>query len=43
MKKVRLGRTNLNVTRWGLGGIPLSTIMGGTTEEVIEKENKNKI
>ncbi len=35
MKKVRLGRTNLHVTRWGLGGIPLSTVMGGTTEEVI--------
>ena len=35
MKKIRLGRTNLEVTRWGLGGIPLSTIMGGTTEEVI--------
>ena len=35
MKKVRLGRTNLNVTRWGLGGIQLSTVMGGTTEEVI--------
>jgi len=35
MKKVRLGRTNLTVTRWGLGGIQLSTIMGGTTEEVI--------
>ena len=37
MKKVRLGRTNLEVTRWGLGGIPLSTIMGGTTEEAIEQ------
>jgi hypothetical protein len=35
MKKVRLGKTNLEVTRWGLGGIPLSTIMGGNTEEVI--------
>ena len=37
MKKIRLGRTNLEVTRWGLGGIPLSTIMGGTTEDVIEE------
>jgi hypothetical protein len=37
MKKVRLGRTDLEVTRWGLGGIPLSTIMGGTTEETIEQ------
>lgn len=37
MKKVRLGRTNLEVTRWGLGGIPFSTIMGGTTEEAIEQ------
>ncbi|MEI6126565.1 MAG: aldo/keto reductase [Pseudomonadota bacterium] len=37
MKKIRLGRTNLEVTRWGLGGIPLSTVMGGTTEEVIEQ------
>ncbi|MCX5903496.1 MAG: aldo/keto reductase [Proteobacteria bacterium] len=35
MKKVRLGRTGLEVTRWGLGGIQLSTVMGGTTEEVI--------
>ncbi len=35
MKKVRLGKTNLEVTRWGLGGIPLSTIMGGNTEEAI--------
>jgi hypothetical protein len=35
MKKVRLGRTNLSVTHWGLGGIQLSTVMGGTTEEVI--------
>jgi len=37
MKKVRLGRTNIEVTRWGLGGIPLSTLMGGNTEEVIDK------
>ena len=37
MKKVRLGRTNLEITRWGLGGITLSTMMGGTTEEEIEK------
>jgi hypothetical protein len=37
MKKVRLGRTNIEVTRWGLGGIPLSTLMGGNTEEEIEK------
>jgi len=37
MKKVRLGRTGLQVTRWGLGGIPLSTVMGGNTEEVIEE------
>jgi len=37
MKKVRLGRTNLKVTRWSLGGIPLSTVMGGSTEEEIEK------
>jgi len=35
MKKIRLGRTGLEVTRWGLGGIPLSTLMGGTTEETI--------
>jgi len=35
MKKIRLGRTNLEVMRWGLGGIPLSTVMGGTTEEAI--------
>lgn len=37
MEKVRLGRTNLEVTRWGLGGIPLSTIMSGNTEEVINR------
>jgi predicted aldo/keto reductase-like oxidoreductase len=37
MKKITLGRTGLEVTRWGLGGIPLSTIMGGTTEDVIEE------
>lgn len=37
MKKVRLGRTNIEVTRWGLGGIPLSTIIGGSTEEEIDK------
>jgi uncharacterized protein len=35
MEKIRLGRTNLEVSRWALGGIPLSTIMGGTTEETI--------
>ena len=37
MKKVRLGRTNIDVTRWSLGGIPLSTVMGGSTEEEIDK------
>lgn len=37
MKKVRLGRTNLEVTKLGLGGIPLSTLMGGTTEDVIDQ------
>ena len=37
MKKIKLGRTGLEVTRWGLGGIPLSTVMGGTTEAVIEE------
>jgi L-galactose dehydrogenase len=37
MKKIRLGRTNLEVTRWGLGGIPLATGMGGKDEETIEK------
>jgi len=36
-QKVKLGRTHLEVTKWGLGGIPLSTVMGGTTEEVIEE------
>jgi len=36
MRTVRLGRTGLEVTRWGLGGIPLSTIMGGNTEEAID-------
>lgn len=25
------------MTKWGLGGIPLSTLMGGNTEEVIEQ------
>ena len=37
MKKVRLGRTNLEVTRWGLGGIPLSMGMGGKDEETINQ------
>lgn len=37
MKKVRLGRTNLEVTRWSLGGIPLSTMMGGKDEETINQ------
>jgi len=37
MKKNRLGRTNLEVTRWGLGGIPLSTVMGGSSEDEIDK------
>lgn len=37
MRKVRLGRTNLEVTRWALGGIPLSTMMGGRDEETIHK------
>ena len=37
MKKIRLGRTNLEVTRWGLGGIPLATGMGGKDEETIEQ------
>ena len=37
MRKVRLGRTNLHVTRWSLGGIPLSTIMGGKNEETIHQ------
>ena len=35
MRKVRLGRTNLQVTRWAIGGIPLSTMMGGKDEETI--------
>ncbi|MBW2184390.1 MAG: aldo/keto reductase, partial [Deltaproteobacteria bacterium] len=37
MKKIRLGRTNLEVTRWGLGGIPLSMGMGGKDEETINQ------
>ena len=37
MKKVRLGKTNLEVTRWSLGGIPLATVMGGTKEEEIDR------
>ena len=37
MRKVRLGRTNLEVTKWGLGGIPLSTMMGGSDEETIDQ------
>jgi hypothetical protein len=37
MKKVKLGRTNLEVTRWALGGIPLSTMMGGKDEETINQ------
>jgi predicted aldo/keto reductase-like oxidoreductase len=37
MRKVRLGRTNLEVSRWALGGIPLSTIMGGKDEETINQ------
>ena len=37
MRKVRLGRTNLEVTRWSLGGIPLSTMMGGKDEETINQ------
>ncbi len=37
MEKRRLGRTGLEVTKWGLGGISLSTIMGGTTEEAIRE------
>jgi hypothetical protein len=35
MRKVRLGRTNLQITRWALGGIPLSTMMGGRDEDEI--------
>jgi predicted aldo/keto reductase-like oxidoreductase len=37
MRKVRLGRTNLEVTKWALGGITLSTMMGGTDEETISQ------
>ncbi|MBW2182913.1 MAG: aldo/keto reductase [Deltaproteobacteria bacterium] len=37
MKKVRLGRTNLEVTRWSLGGIPLSMGMGGKDEETVNQ------
>jgi len=37
MKKVRLGRTNLEVTRWGLGGITLTVAMGGKDEETINQ------
>ena len=37
MKKVRLGRTDLEVTRWGLGGITLSTVMGGNSEAAIDQ------
>ena len=37
MRKVRLGRTNLEVSRWALGGIPLSTVMGGKDEEMIHQ------
>jgi predicted aldo/keto reductase-like oxidoreductase len=37
MRKVRLGRTNLEVSRWALGGIPLSTVMGGKDEETINR------
>ncbi len=37
MRKVRLGRTNLQVTKWALGGIPLSTMMGGKDEETIHE------
>ena len=37
MQKVKLGKTNLKITRWGLGGIPLSTIMSGNTEDVINQ------
>lgn len=35
MRKVKLGRTGLEATRWALGGIQLSTVMGGTTEDTI--------
>ncbi|MBI5376568.1 MAG: aldo/keto reductase [Candidatus Schekmanbacteria bacterium] len=37
MEKTRLGRTNLEVTKMGLGGIALSTVMGGKDEETINK------
>jgi predicted aldo/keto reductase-like oxidoreductase len=37
MEKVSLGRTGLKVSKWALGGIPLSTVMGSTTEEKIDK------
>ncbi len=37
MHKVRLGRTNLEVSRWSLGGIPLSMGMGGKDEETINR------
>jgi predicted aldo/keto reductase-like oxidoreductase len=37
MEKVTLGRTGLQVTKMALGGIPLSTVMSGNTEEEIEK------
>lgn len=37
MRKVRLGRTNLDISRWALGGIPLSTVMGGKDEETIDR------
>ena len=37
MRKVRLGRTNLQVSRWSLGGIPFSTMMGGKDEETINQ------
>jgi len=37
VRKVRLGRTNLDISRWALGGIPLSTVMGGKDEETIDR------
>ena len=37
MKKNRLGKTNLEVTKLGLGGIALSTVMGGKDEETINQ------
>ncbi len=37
MRKVRLGRTNLEISRWALGGIPLSVGMGGKDEETINR------